>query len=105
MVQLVENGKFFHLSCLGLKRMPNNSKTTWQCEACRKKQKPNLKSVKLTTSTSSASCSSPVTPVGTTATVSGDSSSDSEDKIYITMETTSTVDKFGALEALEDFRL
>ena len=31
------NGNFFHLSCLGLRRMPNNAKTTWQCEACRKK--------------------------------------------------------------------
>lgn len=47
------NGHFFHLGCLGLKRMPNNSKTTWQCEACRKKPKPNVKFVKLTTSTSS----------------------------------------------------
>ena len=27
------NGHFIHLGCLGLKRMPNNSKTTWQCEA------------------------------------------------------------------------
>ena len=38
-----ENGTFFHLSCLGLKRMPNNSKTTWQCQACRTKAKPSSK--------------------------------------------------------------
>ena len=25
------NGKFFHLQCLGLKRMPTNHKTTWRC--------------------------------------------------------------------------
>ena len=25
------NGKFFHMSCLNYKRMPNISKTTWQC--------------------------------------------------------------------------
>lgn len=31
-------GKFFHLQCLGFKRMPNNSKTTWQCSSCRKKK-------------------------------------------------------------------
>ena len=34
--QRCRNGKFFHLGCLRLKRMPNNSKTTWQCPACRK---------------------------------------------------------------------
>ena len=27
------NGKFFHLSCLGSKRMPNNSKS-WLCSVC-----------------------------------------------------------------------
>ena len=26
-----QNGKFFHLACPNLKRMPNNSKTTWLC--------------------------------------------------------------------------
>ena len=30
-----QNGKFFHLPCLGLKRMPNNSKTTWVCPVCK----------------------------------------------------------------------
>ena len=34
--QRCRNGKFFHLGCLRLKRMPNNSKTTWQFPACRK---------------------------------------------------------------------
>ena len=29
------NGKFFHLGCLNYKRLPNNSKSTWQCPACR----------------------------------------------------------------------
>ena len=28
--------QFFHLGCLRLKRMYNNSKTTWQFPACRK---------------------------------------------------------------------
>eukprot|EP00794_Sanderia_malayensis_P002558 gene2558-2954_t len=32
---LCENGKFFHISCLGYKRKPNNSKTTWQCDKCK----------------------------------------------------------------------
>ena len=30
-----ENGKFFHISCLGYRRKPNNSKTTWQCDKCK----------------------------------------------------------------------
>lgn len=30
------NGKFFHLTCLKYKRMPNNSQTTWICPGCRK---------------------------------------------------------------------
>ena len=31
-----QNGKFFHLAYLNLKRMPNNSKTTWLCPTCKK---------------------------------------------------------------------
>ena len=40
-----ENGKFFHLSCLGYKRKPNNSKTTWQCDKCKAnpQSQPELK--------------------------------------------------------------
>ncbi|CAB4037283.1 Chromatin modification-related YNG2 [Paramuricea clavata] len=30
------NGKFFHLTCLKYKRMPNNSQTIWICPGCRK---------------------------------------------------------------------
>ena len=93
------NGHFFHLSCLGLKRMPNNAKTTWQCEACRKKEKPKMRTVKPTTYTSSAACSS---PVSTGSCVPSDSSSDSDDEIEITKETTGTVDKYGALANLQD---
>ena len=29
------NGKYFHLSCLNYKRLPNNSKTTWVCHWCK----------------------------------------------------------------------
>ena len=97
-----ENGNFFHLSCLGLKRMPNNSKTTWQCEDCRPKPKSNSKVVKLTTSTSSATHASLVTPMATPLTVASDSNSDSEDEISITKETRGTVDKFSALANLGD---
>ena len=81
--------------------MPNNSKTTWQCEACRKEPKPTVKFVKLTTSASSTDHESSVTPMATASTVSSDSSSDSEDEISITMETTGTVNKFSALATLD----
>lgn len=30
-----QNGNFFHLPCINLKRMPNNSNTTWLCPACK----------------------------------------------------------------------
>ena len=36
------NGKFFHLQCLGLKRMPTNHKTTWRCYICRRTIKTNI---------------------------------------------------------------
>lgn len=85
------NGKYFHLSCLGLKRMPNNSKTTWQCAACKQ---TNAKSSKLpTTSTSSM----PATPCS-----SDDQDSDNEDDISITGVTKGTVDKSSALAQLRD---
>ncbi|XP_068673794.1 uncharacterized protein [Montipora foliosa] len=97
-----KKGKFFHLSCLGFKRMPNNSKTTWQCEYCRPKPNSNSKFFELTTSTSSATHASPVTPIATAVTVASDSNSDSEDEISITKETRGTVDKFRALANLDD---
>ena len=31
---MCQNGKFFYLPCLHLKRMPNNAKTTWECAVC-----------------------------------------------------------------------
>ena len=34
------SGKYFHVSCLGYKKLPNNSKTTWMCVNCRKVKKP-----------------------------------------------------------------
>ena len=82
--------------------MPNNSKTTWQCQACRTKAKPNSEFVKLATSTSSATHASPATPMATDSPVSSDSNSDSEDEISFTKETTGTVDKFSALATLDD---
>lgn len=33
-----KRGKFFHLECLGYKKRPNNSKSTWKCDFCRTKK-------------------------------------------------------------------
>ena len=47
------NGKFefFHLHCLGLKRMPTNHKTTWRCYICRTTMKTNTAPSTYTTPT------------------------------------------------------
>lgn len=80
-----KSGNFFHLVCLGLKRMPNNAKTTWLCGTCKgKKSKLNKQP--------------------TTSLESSDQDSGSE-SIYIVIITkvkTSTVDKFGSLAKLND---
>ena len=81
------SGHFFHLSCLGLKRVPNNSKTTWQCFTCRGKNTQRT-SAQPTTCTSSALNQSPVA-----SNVSSDS--ESEDEIEITKVSTGSVDKCG----------
>ena len=70
------NGKFFHLGCLGLKRMPNNSKTTWQCPACRKSK------FQPTTCTSSSS------------------ESESENEVEFVKKTVGSIDKTSVLANL-----
>ena len=39
MAQTVRVVIFFHLKCLGFKRMPNNYRTIWQCSACKQPDK------------------------------------------------------------------
>ena len=78
-------GNFFHLVCLGLRRMPNNAKTTWVCWSWkRKKSKTNNQP--------------------TTSLESSDQDYDSEsiDDVIITKVTTSTVDKFGSPAKVND---
>ncbi|KAI8519156.1 hypothetical protein Bbelb_024130 [Branchiostoma belcheri] len=36
-----ESGKFFHLTCINYKRMPNNASTTWVCSDCKRKLRSN----------------------------------------------------------------
>ena len=61
-----QKGKFFHLTCLGYKKMPNNSKTTWKCTNCKKNNaKPFYDSTAVPASkcqenpVSTTTCSSP----------------------------------------------
>ena len=82
--------------------MPNNSKTTWQCQGCKTNPKTNLKQASLTTSTSSTTSASPASPSATALIVSSDSSSDSDEEISVIKETTGSVNKFGALATLGD---
>ena len=65
------NGKFFHLKCVGFKRMPNNAKTTWCCKVCKKTPSPAVPTTPPTTSTS-------LQGLDTAADSGSDSSSDSE---------------------------
>ena len=47
-----QSGKFFHLTCLGYKKLPNNSKTTWKCTDCKKNcAKPSRASNTVSTGT------------------------------------------------------
>ena len=102
------NGLFFHLSCLGLKRMPNNAKTTWKCVSCKQKK---TKATSAKPTTTSTSCSSPATSTelclssdvsdrastscssaaASTASYLSSDVSDSDDDIEITKETKATL--------------
>ncbi|PFX19773.1 hypothetical protein AWC38_SpisGene15809 [Stylophora pistillata] len=83
-----KNGHFFHLWCLGLKRLPNNSKTTWLCPDC---------SGKKTTTTTSAS-SLPESPVASNL---SDDNDDDDSDIEITKVSTGSINKFSALKRLD----
>lgn len=85
-IVLVESGggKYFHLSCLGLKRLPNNSKTTWQCPACKRH---NITKQSTTCAPVSSSSSS-------------ESGAESEDEPEIVNECVSVTNKTGVLGKL-----
>ena len=81
-----KNGKYFHLACLDLKRMPNNHRTTWKCPACKKVAPAQA-------TTTSTICSS----------LSDSSSSEDESDVVITKVTQSKTDKTSALANLTDY--
>ena len=63
------NGKFFHLQCLGLMRIPTNHNTTWRCYICHTTRKTNIPPPttcsSYTLESSSSDDSDPVECVGT----------------------------------------
>ena len=87
-----KNGHFFHLSCLGLKRMPNNSKTTWLCLDCRAKS--------TVTSTTTSTSTLPQSPVASN--LSDNNDDDDGSDIEITKVSTGSVNKCGALKKLDN---
>ena len=50
--------KLFHMSCLNYKRMPNNAKTTWQCNGCKLNSRGKTTTRKLEESTNRKDCES-----------------------------------------------
>ena len=81
-----KNGKYFHLACLDLKRLPNNHRTTWKCPACKKVAPAQA-------TNSSTTCSS----------LSDFSSSEDESDVVITKVTQGETDKTSTLENLADY--
>ena len=80
------NGKYFHLSCLGLKRYPNNHRTTWKCPPCKKVTPAQANDTSTTCSSSSDS-----------------SSGEDESDVVITKVTQGETDKTSELANLSDY--
>ena len=109
-----QGGKFFHLTCLGYKKRPNNSKTTWKCTDC---QKHYAKPFHDSTAVSTGTCQE--NPVATTTCSSQshndkpelyesgnahdfDSEEESADDIEVTMVTTCESERHRSLRNLDE---
>ena len=115
------SGKFFHLNCLGFKRMPNNSKTTWICNNCKSKRKKAPPGRSNDSTTPPASASQPLSAplcqplislsadrIEThTSDAANDSSSESGDDLEITKVTVCEPDRRSSLGNLveQDYQL
>ena len=87
-VQTARVGNFFHLSCLGYQRMPNNSKTTWRCAGFKK----GHQSAPATTTCASPTVSSISIP--STSAVSTNVSSIESDDVLFVKETRAEIDNW-----------
>lgn len=101
-----KHGKYFHLSCLGYKRMPNNGKTTWKCGECKKLAK--IAPTHGKTASLSPTCTSLQSTVNSNASAAStqdisDFSSDSDDDIEVIKVTSGQVNKQGELASLQDY--
>lgn len=111
-----QSGKFFHLTCIGYKKMPNNSKTTWKCTNCKKgNAKPFHDSSEVPVSTgqeisvSTTTCSSEshdiepeVIELDMYNAQDSDSEGESADEIEVTMVTTSESERHRSLRNLDE---
>lgn len=116
-----QSGKFFHLTCIGYKKMPNNSKTTWKCTNCKKgNAKPCNDSSEVQVSTgqeisvSTTTCSSEshdiepeVIELDMYNAQDSDSEEESADEIEVTMVTTCESETHRSLRNLneQDYQL
>eukprot|EP00112_Aurelia_sp_Birch-Aquarium-sp1_P007230 Seg1787.7 transcript_id=Seg1787.7/GoldUCD/mRNA.D3Y31 product="hypothetical protein" protein_id=Seg1787.7/GoldUCD/D3Y31 len=106
-----ENGKFFHISCLGYKRKPNNSKTTWQCDKCRGNlnSQPESKVGRVTLSQQSRAkghgMQTDTYEISNKASPDLEMFADEPREIIVIKETTGQVERFAKLETLNERHL
>ena len=106
------NGQFFHLSCIGYKKMRNNSKTNWQCTVCRTLSPITTDKITTSTATTGISTAYPTTCTSTTAKtllsmLSSTIDNGSDDEIEFSKELVGQVDKANELANLtqDDFEI
>ena len=95
-----ESGKKYHLSCLGLKRMPNNSKNSWKCAGCKRAIPSDSAATTCASSAIASSCI--LIPSASTASVSTSPSSVGSDAVSFVKELKGEINKHGALANLEE---
>ena len=110
-----QSGKFFHLTCLGYKKLPNNSKTTWKCTDCKTK---HAKPFHASTAVPGTCQETPVAPttcfsqshddkpasyeLDNAQESDHDSEEESADDIEVTMVTTSESERYRPLRNLDE---
>ena len=99
-----KSGKYFHLHCLNLKRMPNNAKTTWKCAGCKKANAS-------ATATTTCISSSAITTSASSTVLSSESStsvdnvsafSNEDDDVTFVQEKKGKINKQSPLAILEE---
>ena len=110
-----QSGKFFHLTCLGYKKLLNNSKTTWKCTDCKTK---HAKPFHASTAVPGTCQETPVAPTTCSSQSHDDkptsyeldnaqesyhdSEEESADDMEVTMVTTSESERYRPLRNLDE---